>query len=59
MTLPDALVHYAGYATVEEIRTGFAEHDANGNGFWCHAKPDPRYHPLLHYRDDLGGRGIH
>lgn len=62
MTLPDALVHYAGYYTVEEILTGFASHDVNGNGFWCYqASPnrDERYFPLLNFRDDLGGRGIH
>ena len=59
MTLADALVHYAGYFTVEEILTGFASHDVNGNGFWCYQEPDPRYHPILNLRDDLGGRGIH
>ena len=62
MTLPNALVHYAGYYTVEEIVTGFASHDVNGNGFWCYqANPnrDPRYFPLLNFRDDLEERGIH
>ena len=34
MTLADALVRYEGYYTVEEIHTGFASHDLNGNGFW-------------------------
>jgi len=34
-TLEEALVRYAPFATEQEIRSGFANFDANGNGFAC------------------------
>ena len=60
MTLPDALVRYDGYYTVEEIYTGFADHDKNSNGYWCYQfSPDDRFFPVLFLRDDLEGLGAH
>jgi hypothetical protein len=60
MTLSDALVRYDGYYTVEEIRAGFADHDKNGNGYWCYRlSPDDKFFPLVFFRDDLEGLGAH
>jgi len=56
MTLADALVRYDGYYTVEEIHTGFASHDKNGNGYTCYKLlADDRFFPLVNffYGDDL------
>ncbi len=61
MTLEKALVHYAGHYTEEAIRTGFALHDINGNGYFCYKinPPDGRYLPLVMFfsQDDLADVG--
>ena len=61
MTLDHALVRYAGYYTEEFIRTGFALHDINGNGYWCYKinPPDDRHFPLVMFfsQDDLEDSG--
>jgi hypothetical protein len=60
MTLDQALVLYAGYFTEEEIRAGFAGHDANGNGIVCRKHPPAfdleRFLPLNLLIDDLAER---
>ena len=56
MTLADALVRYDGYYTVEEIHTGFASHDRNGNGYTCYKLlAHDRFFPLVNffYGDDF------
>jgi hypothetical protein len=56
ITLDQALVHYAGFYTEEEIRAGFAGHDRNGNGLVCRKQPPPfkdKFFPLYLLIDDL------
>lgn len=57
-TLEDALVRYAGFQTEREIRSGFAEHDVNGNGI-VRARPfaRDRFFPLQLILDDLSTKG--
>lgn len=53
-TLEDGLVRYAGYLTEQEIRSGFAEHDANGNGILCNKIwAHDRFYPFQLLLDDL------
>ena len=53
-TLEDGLVRYAGYLTEQEIRDGFAEHDANGNGILCNKIwAHDRFYPFQLLFDDL------
>jgi hypothetical protein len=62
ITLEQALVHYAGYYTEEEIRAGFALRDANGNGYVCYGiQQFDRIAPLLNIfpNDDLEDVGDH
>lgn len=55
-TLEDGLVRYAGYLTEEEIRSGFAEHDVNGNGILCRMiLAYDRFYPFQLLFDDLEG----
>jgi hypothetical protein len=57
-TLQDALVRYAGFITDQEIRSGFAEHDVNGNGIVC-GRPyaRDRFFPLQTILDDRTTQG--
>jgi hypothetical protein len=60
MTLEQALVRYAGYISDEEVRAGFANHDANGNGYICwKTQAGDRFYPIANIHDDLEevGRG--
>jgi hypothetical protein len=53
-TLEEGLVRYAGFYTEEEIRSGFAALDRNGNGIICYLRPaDDREYPLQVLIDDL------
>jgi hypothetical protein len=52
-TVEQGLVRYAGFYTEQEIRSGFAELDTNGNGIICFMRPaDDRFFPLQLLIDD-------
>ena len=52
-TVEQGLVRYAGYYTEEELRSGFAALDRNGNGIICYFRPaNDRFYPLQNFVDD-------
>lgn len=60
MTVAEALVHYAGSFTEEQIRAGFALKDSNENGYFCYREDHRPGHPLYPALtwfsiDDFGG----